>query len=116
MQGILKELALGVASLGITAVVAMVKIGLSYAKEWIIVKTNKAVYENALCVAKGMYYVLEEQYNSPKNGAQKRNAMNQRLLKLFPSLTPDELDSINKQVCNEIKSAINILEVQEDDK
>ena len=112
MQEVLKELALGSITLGTAVIIALVKAGLSYAKGWILAKTNKTVYENALGVAKGLYYVLEEQYDS---GATKKKMMDTKLLELFPNLTKAELDAINKQVCNQIKNAIR-QEVLTDDK
>ena len=63
-------------------------------------------YDKAILIAKGLYYVLEEQFATiEKSGVQKKAQMENYLLQLFPSLTQIELDAINKTVCEEVKAA-----------
>jgi len=75
-------------------------------KDYVISKIGQTNYDKALMIAKGLYYVLEEQFaNIEKSGVQKKAQMENYLLQLFPSLTQIELDAINKTVCEEVKAA-----------
>lgn len=69
-------------------------------KAWLETKINKEQYEKALEVANGIYIALEDKYADEvgKYGEQKMREMLDQLQKLFPSLTYEELVSINKQV------------------
>ena len=75
-------------------------------KDYVISKIGQTNYDKAMIIAKGLYYLLEEQFASvEKSGVQKKAQMENYLLQLFPSLTQIELDSINKTVCEEVKAA-----------
>ena len=68
-------------------------------KTWIVNKVGAQTYNRALEVAKGLWYLLEDEFKDvQKAGAEKRAEMNKRLLELFPTLTQTELDAINKHV------------------
>ena len=70
-------------------------------KQALAAKKNADNYNRALSVAKGLYYVLEEEFKSlAKAGDAKRAEMEKRLLQIIPGLTQSELDAINKEVCN----------------
>lgn len=70
-------------------------------KQALAVKKEATNYNRALSVAKGLYYVLEEEFKSlAKAGGAKRAEMEKRLLQIIPGLTQNELDAINKEVCN----------------
>ncbi|MFC0905257.1 hypothetical protein ACFHWD_11225 [Clostridium sp. MT-14] len=69
-------------------------------RESFIARKGMDNYNHALTVAKGMYYVLEDEFSSvQKSGDIKKSEMDKRLLQLLPCLTQDELNAINKQVC-----------------
>lgn len=75
-------------------------------KDYVISKIGQTNYDKAILIAKGLYYLLEEQFASvEKSGVQKKAQMENYLLQLFPSLTQIELDAINKTVCAEVKTA-----------
>jgi len=79
---------------------------ISKSKDYVISKIGQTNYDKAMIIAKGLYYLLEEQFASvEKSGVQKKAQMENYLLQLFPSLTQIELDSINKTVCEEVKAA-----------
>lgn len=67
---------------------------------WIKTKISKEQYDKAIEVAKGIYIALEDKYANEigKYGEVKMQEMLEQLQKLFPSLTYEELVSINKQV------------------
>ena len=70
-------------------------------KQALAAKKGADNYNRALSVAKGLYYVLEEEFKSlAKAGDAKRAEMEKRLLQIIPGLTQNELDAINKEVCN----------------
>lgn len=70
-------------------------------KQALAAKKGADNYNRALSVAKGLYYVLEDEFKSlAKAGDAKRAEMEKRLLQIIPGLTQNELDAINKEVCN----------------
>ncbi len=70
-------------------------------KQALAAKKDADNYNRALSLARGLYYVLEEEFKSlAKAGDAKRAEMEKRLLQIIPGLTQDELDAINKEVCN----------------
>ncbi|ABQ23648.1 hypothetical protein [Clostridium kluyveri] len=70
-------------------------------KQALAAKKEATSYNRALSVAKGLYYVLEDEFKSlAKAGDAKRAEMEKRLLEIVPGLTQSELDAINKEVCN----------------
>jgi len=51
-----------------------------------------------------LYYVLKDEFKDlVKAGDTKRAEMGKRLLEIIPGLTQNELDAINKEVCNGVK-------------
>lgn len=68
--------------------------------EWFKAKTTKETYDQALIMAQGLYIYLEDKYGETfkKMGAVKKAEMSEMLLNKFPTLTQEELDSINKLV------------------
>ncbi len=70
-------------------------------KQALAAKKGADNYNRALSVAKGLYYVLEDEFKDiAKAGDAKRVEMEKRLLEIIPGLTQNELDAINKEVCN----------------
>lgn len=92
------------AILGAIGVVGVVLI--KRMKDYVIVQIGQANFDRAFDFARGIYYLLEDKYADVfKAGAQKKEDMQSEILKLIPSLTQAELDSINKMVCEEVKQA-----------
>lgn len=87
--------------LGIVALNLVTKV-----KGLVIEKTSKETYDRAVEVAKGLYVLLEDEFKEvEKAGKEKAEQMRDRLLQLFPSLTDDELDAINKIVWESFNQA-----------
>ncbi len=106
MKEIFKEAIIGIITIGFGVLVGFAKVGLSALLEWFKAKTSKVVYDNAISFARGIYEVLEDQWNVSGMGERKRQEMNRILKKRFPSLTSDELDAINKDISKQMKSMI----------
>lgn len=104
LLNVLVQFILGI--VGIIAAYVLKKISgaLELQKEFIVAKKATYNYNHALSIAKGMYYVLEEEFGSVKNaGKRKKDEMEKRLLEVIPGLTQNELDCINKQIYNNVK-------------
>ena len=70
-------------------------------KQALAAKKDAYNYNHALSVGKGLYYVSEDKFKDiAKVGEQKKAEMEKRLLEIIPGLTQNELDAINKEVCN----------------
>lgn len=107
LLGILLEFILGV--VGIIGGYVLKKISdvIEEQRRSFIARKDMDNYNHALTLAKGMYYVLEDEFNSKrKSGDIKKSEMDKRLLQLLPDLTQEELDAINKQVCSDTNSEI----------
>lgn len=68
---------------------------------WFKVRTKSIIYNNAKNMSYGIYTLLEDKYKDTiaKMGDIKRREMEQILLSEYPTLTQNELNSINKEVC-----------------
>lgn len=71
---------------------------LKKAIDWVKTKVDANTFKNAMDVAYGLYIYLEDKYNVSGMGETKRKEMEAMLLEKFPTLTQEELDSINKAV------------------
>lgn len=101
LLSLLVEFILGVAGIIGSYVLKKVSDVVEEQRQSLIARKGMDDYNHALIVARGMYYVLEGEFSSvKKSGDTKRSEMNKRLLQISPNLTQDELDAINKQVCN----------------
>jgi hypothetical protein len=114
-EELLNQLVTFVLSLvGILSSYALAKLGnyLKAKQDKLITEKGIDNYTRALNIAKGMYYVLEDEFKDiEKSGLEKKVEMDNRLLKLIPELSQEELDSINKQIWNDVKeNIINKLE------
>ena len=70
-------------------------------KQALAAKKDAYNYNHALSVGNGLYYALEDEFKDiAKAGDAKRVEMEKRLLEIIPGLTQNELDAINKEVCN----------------
>ena len=70
-------------------------------KQALAAKKGAYNYNHALSVGNGLYYALEDEFKDiAKAGEQKKAEMEKRLLEIIPGLTQNELDAINKEVCN----------------
>ena len=70
-------------------------------KQALVAKKGAYNYNHALSVGNGLYYALEDEFKDlVKAGDAKRAEMEKRLLEIIPGLTQNELDAINKEVCN----------------
>lgn len=79
-------------------------------KDKVVAEKGASNYNWALSLAKGLYSVLESEFSSvEKAGAQKKVEMDARLLKVIPQLTQEELDSINKNVCDGVKKVVDVV-------
>ena len=73
-------------------------------KQALAAKKGVYNYNHALSVGNGLYYALEDEFKDlVKAGDAKRAEMEKRLLEIIPGLTQNELDAINKEVCNSVK-------------
>jgi len=98
-------------ALGIVATAALAKLTIYLsAKKTEVVSNNGAVaYNHALEIAKGLYFVLEDEFKAlGKTGLDKRDEMSARLLEIFPQITATELAAINKSVWDEINNKVII--------
>ena len=70
-------------------------------KQALAAKKDAYNYNRALNIGNGLYYALEDEFKDlAKAGEQKKAEMEKRLLEIIPGLTQNELDAINKEVCN----------------
>ena len=75
---------------------------------WVQTKISVEEYNKALKVAVGIWKVLEDEFkDQPGMGEVKKQKMEEQLRKLFPKLTQEELDSINKSVHTAITNGID---------
>ena len=66
---------------------------------WVKTKISAEEYNKALKVAVGIWKVLEDEFKDQHGmGEVKKQKMEEQLRKLFPNLTQEELDAINKSV------------------
>ncbi|WP_368488419.1 hypothetical protein [Clostridium sp. BJN0013] len=104
LLSILVQFILGVVGIIAAYVLKKISDALELQKQSTIAKKGAYNYNHALSIAKGMYYVLEEEFSSVKKaGKKKKDEMEKRLLQVIPGLTQNELDSINKEVCNSVE-------------
>ncbi|APM38341.1 hypothetical protein [Clostridium kluyveri] len=104
LLSIVVQFILGIVGIIAAYVLKKISDALELQKQSIVARKGADNYNHALSVAKGMYYVLEEEFSSVKKaGKKKKDEMEKRLLQVIPGLTQNELDSINKEICNSVK-------------
>lgn len=75
---------------------------------WLQTKISASEYNRALRIAVGIWKQLEDEFkDQPGMGEVKKEKMEEILKKLFPKLTTEELDSINKAVHLAITNGID---------
>lgn len=111
---ILIQLILGVVGIIAGYVLKKISNALELQKQSSIAKKGAYNYKHALNMAKGLYYVLEDEFSSlKKSGNNKKSEMEKRLLEVIPSLTQNELDAINKEVCCVVKPLVQPVEIEQ---
>lgn len=104
LLSVLVQFILGIVGIIAAYVLKKVSDALELQKQSIVAKKGADNYKHAISIAKGMYYVLEEEFSSIKKaGKKKKDEMEKRLLQVIPGLTQNELDSINKEICNSVE-------------
>ncbi len=104
LLSVLVQFILGIVGIIAAYVLKKVSDALELQKQSIVARKGADNYNHAISIAKGMYYVLEEEFSSVKKaGKKKKDEMEKRLLQVIPGLTQNELDSINKEICNSVE-------------
>lgn len=96
-------------AVGILFTFALAKLGqfLQANKDKAVAEKGASNFNRALEIAKGMYLVLEKEFDGiTKAGEQKKAEMDAKLLQLIPELTQTEIDSINQLVWKEFNKNI----------
>lgn len=107
LLNLLVNFILGVVGIVSTFVLAKLSQYLEAKKNEVATKKGIDNYNRALQIAKGLYFVLEEEFKDvAKAGLEKKAEMDKRLLQLVPALTQEELNAINKQICTEFNDKV----------
>jgi len=104
---LLMKFVLGALGIVGTYALARLTIFLDAKKSEAVSKDGAVAYNHAIEVAKGLYLVLESEFDGIlQAGSDKKDEMEKRLLEIFPQLTQAELDAINKTVSKELNDKI----------